>query len=326
MLQAVSRRRQVLISVVLAIAGVALLVWYVRDTGVEELAALLPQVGWGFAAILGLSFGRLLIRSLAWRALISQPVPMTSTLAATLTGDAIGNVTPLSLAVSEPAKAMYLGRGVPGAHAFAALAAENFFYSVSVAVYVILGTAAMLTAFALPPNVTLAGVGALMLMAVVLAGAGWLAWQRPSLLSAVLGRLPIPKLASMVERVRDFETRAYGSVGGHTGRLASVVSLHVVFHVLSFAEAWLTVYLLTGSSEPLAAFVLDTANRIVNVVFRMVPMRAGVDTFTSGTVAVAIGLPEPIGVAASLVRAGRVIVWAIVGFALFARAPLRRPG
>jgi hypothetical protein len=319
MLQAVSRRRQVLISVVLAIAGVALLVWYVRDAGVEELRAHLAQVGWGFLVILALSFGRLFIRSLAWRTLIVQPVPILRTLAATITGDAIGNVTPLSLAISEPAKAVYVGSGVPASHALAALAAENFFYSVSVAVYVVVGTAAMLTVFDLPPNVKLAGVGALGMMAVVLAGAGWMAWQRPSLLSATVGRLPVPKLASLVDRIRDFETRAYGSVGGHTMRLGAVIGLHSVFHVLSYLEAWLTVYLLTGSSEPLAALVLDTASRVVNVVFRVVPMKAGVDQFASKAVAVAVGLPDTIGLATSLVRMGRVIVWAIVGFTLLAR-------
>jgi hypothetical protein len=324
MLQPVSRRRQVLLSVILTIAGVALLVWYVRDAGIDELREHLTQVGWGFLGILAVSLGRLFVRSLAWRTLIAQPVPIGATLAATLTGDAIGNVTPLSLAVSEPAKAVYLGRGVPGAHAFAALAAENFFYSVSVAVYVILGTAAMLTAFDLPPNVERAGVAALGFMAAVLAGAGWLAWQRPALLSAVVRRLPLPKLVAIVERVRDFETRAYGSVGGQGARLGAVVALHLVFHVLSFIEAWLTVYLLTGRSEPLAAFVLDTANRVVNVVFRMVPMRAGVDEVTSGAVAAAVGLPNTIGVATALVRKGRVAVWALVGFSLLARRGWQR--
>lgn len=258
MLQRVPVRRQTTVSLALAAAGVALLIWQVRSAGTADLLAYLRQVGWGFLIILALSFGRMVMRSMAWRALILQRVPLSGVLAAVLTGDAIGNVMPGSLLVSEPAKAAFLGRGVKPSHAFAALAAENYLYSVSVAVYIIIGTAAMLTVFDVPEGVRNAGVSALLLMAVVLAGAAWLAWQRPSVVSTVLSRLPMPGLTAMVERVRDIETRAYGSVGGQTARVVRVVGFHLVFHALSFLELWYTVYLLTGRSEPLASFVLGT--------------------------------------------------------------------
>ena len=92
---------------------------------------------------------------------------VAAAVAATVSGDAIGNLTPLSLIVSEPAKAMYLRDRVPGSRAFPALAAENFFYSVSVALYIILGTIAMLQEFPVPPELRLAGALSIGLMAVV---------------------------------------------------------------------------------------------------------------------------------------------------------------
>jgi hypothetical protein len=316
MLLAVSRRRQTMVSLVLSIGGVALLVWQVRQAGPAVLVELLGQVGWGFAGILALSLGRLLLRSLAWRTLIARPVPIPGALAATMMGDAIGNVTALSLIASEPAKALYLGRGVPTAHAFAALTAENFFYSVSVAVYIILGTAALLTAFDVPADVRQPAIGALVAMAGILAAAGWLAWRRPSVVSAALSRLPLPRRDLIVDKVREFEVRTYGTATHDTSRLATVIGLHVVFHALSLIESWLTIWLLTGSSSLLAAFVLDTASRVVNVVFRMVPMRVGVDEAVAAAVALPLGLPAAIGTATALVRKGRVAVWAVVGFAL----------
>lgn len=322
MLLAVSRRRQTLVTLVLSIAGVALLVWQVRAAGIGALRTLLGQIGWGFLVILALSLGRIVCRSLAWRTLIGQPVPARSMLAASMTGDAIGNVTPLSLLVSEPAKAVYLGRGIAPSHAFAALTAENFFYSVSVAIYIILGTGALLTAFDVPPVLLRASLLALAAMAGVLAVAGWMAWQRPAVVSAMASRLPLPGVAALVDRVREFESRTYGSVGHQAGRLGRVVGLHGLFHLGSFLEAWLMVALLTGESNVLAAFVLDTANRVVNVAFRMVPMRAGVDEVTSEVVALAIGLPPAIGTATALVRKGRVAVWASVGFGLLLRKGL----
>jgi hypothetical protein len=147
-----------------------------------------------------------------------------------------------------------------------------------------------------------------------------MAWQRPKIASAMLSRLPVPKLAAMIERVRDFELQAYGSAGGHGRPIATVVSWHAFFHAMSFAEAWLTLWLLTGESLPLAALVLDTFQRVSNIVFKMIPVRLGVDQVGSEMVALAIGLPPGIGLKMSLVRTARVLVWAIVGLATGASA------
>lgn len=322
-------RRTVLTVLALSV-GAALLVWQVRQLGLERITSGLGQVGWGFLLILLLSLLRFVARSIAWTTLIGQPVPIGRAVAATISGDALGNVTPLSLLVSEPVKAMYLDAGPGSPRSLAALAAENFFYSVSVGIYVTLGTAAMLRAFPLPSEIHVAGVTALGLMALVLAAAAWTAWQKPALASAVLSQLPFRRLAAVVDRVRDFEVQTYGSAGRQGGRLGVVLLCETTFHLLSFLETWLTVWLVTDISAPLAAFVLDTFNRIVNIVAKMIPLRLGVDQVTSERVAVAIGLGPAIGTMVSLIRTGRMMVWAAVGLLLLTRRSLdqaegRRP-
>jgi hypothetical protein len=320
--------RRTLLTLLGLAVGAALLVWQVRQVGLDRIASGLSSIGWGFLAILLLSLLRFVVRSLAWTTLIGQRTATTRAVAATIGGDALGNITPLSLLVSEPVKAMYLDAGTGSSRSLAALAAENFFYSVSVGIYVTLGTAAMLRAFPLPGEIHLAGVVALGLMAIVLAVAAWTAWQKPALASLVLSRLPFARLSAVVDRVRDFEERTYGSAGREGGRLAVVFACETAFHVLSFLEAWLTLWLITGVSAPLAAFVLDTFNRVVNVVAKMIPFRLGVDQVTSESVAVAIGLAPAVGTTVSLIRTGRMMVWAILGLALLARKSLgaRKPG
>jgi hypothetical protein len=185
----------------------------------------------------------------------------------------------------------------------------------------------MLRAFRLPAEIHVAGLVALGLMAIVLAAAAWTAWQKPALASAMLSRLPFGRLSAVVDRVRDFEERTYGSAGREGGRLVVVFACETAFHLLSFLEAWLTLWLITGVSAPLAAFVLDTFNRIVNVVAKMIPFRIGVDQVTSESVAVAIGLAPAVGTTVSLIRTGRMMVWAILGLALLTRRGLeaRKP-
>jgi hypothetical protein len=319
-------RRQTLLTLVATIAGLALFIWQVRVVGVAAIASGLAQVGAGFLLVLVLSLARLALRGAAWRALQPERARLTTTMAAVMAGDAVGNLTPLSVLVGEPAKAMYLSGEVGGPGAFAALTAENFFYSVSVAIYVVLGTAAMLVTFQVPAGLREVGIASLVLMAAILAGAAWMAWRRPSLVSAALAHLPVARLRRMVDKVRAFELQSYGSVGGEPGRLLALLFAETAFHVLSFVEVWLVLGLLTGDSLPLHAFVLDTFSRIVNVVFKVIPYRIGVEEYTSKGVAVAIGLSEATGLTLAIVRKGRMLVWGAIGLALYARRGLTSPG
>jgi hypothetical protein len=49
-----------------------------------------------------------------------------------------------------------------------------------------------------------------------------------------------------------------------------------MFHVLSFLEMWLTLWLVTGQSLPVAAFILDTVGRLTNAFFKVIPLQLGV--------------------------------------------------
>jgi hypothetical protein len=304
---------------VFTLAGIALLAWQVHDVGgIGTVAEGMRRVGLGFGLIMVLSFVRFVLRTSAWAALFDRDVPFGAAVAATISGDTIGNLTPLGPAASEPAKALYLKPHMDTSHALAALVAENFFYSVSVALYVMFGAAAMLVAFDLPAGVQRAGVGSLIVMAVVLAAAAFIAWHRPTAISALLGRVPSAKFRVVAHRVREFEVRMYRSPGQKGARLGLLYASELGFHLVSYLEAWLILSLLTGASQPLQAFVLDSVNRVINIVFKVVPMRIGVDEVSSEQVASAIGLTSGIGVQAALVRKVRMAAWAAIGLLLWA--------
>ncbi len=311
----------------LAVAGLALLVWQVNLVGLDEIVrGFLAVHVTGFLAILALSLFRFTARSLAWTILIDGRVPLRSATAATISGDALGNLSFLSLLVSEPAKAIYVTRHVTTDEALGALTAENFFYSVSVAVVVVAGTATLLATFVLPDAWRAAALMSLALMAGVLAGALWLAWKRPGVTSttrAWLVRNPDGRLGHLLARLRDVEHIAYRSFRAAPWRLGVVIACEVAFHAASVAEAWLTVWLLTGTTSLLHAFLLDTVNRVINVVFRAVPLRVGVDEVTTSGFAELIGLGSAAGVTMALVRKARLLAWAGVGLALLGRRAWR---
>jgi hypothetical protein len=319
-----SRSRRLIVTAALAVGGAVLLVLQIKKVGLAEIADGLRSVGPGFAGILLLSFLRFVARAAAWMALLAEPVPLRRAVAAVMAGDVVGK-TPLSVLLSEPAKAMYLGNPSGPARALAALTAENFFYAISIAIYITLGTAAFLLVYELPADVEIAAAVALAAMAALLAGAAWLAWQKPALVSGVLARLPIRGLSAVIDRIREFEVQTYGAVGHQGARLGRVALAETSFHVLSFLEAWLTLWLLTGASLPIEAFVLDTFSRVANVVFTWIPMRLGVDQYGSSKLALAIGLPEAAGLNLSLVRVLRQLVWMAVGVLAWVSPKQKRP-
>lgn len=313
------RTRRVVLSSILLVGGLALLAWTVQrlDLSTTDIRLGFSNVGAWFGAILLLSLMRFVLRAQAWVVLTGLPLPLGPAVAATISGDALGNVTPLGLVASEPSKAWYLRRHADSRHTLAALVAENFFYSVSVALYVILAAGAMFVFFDLPPSIRLAGQVSLAGMAAVLAGAAWLSWQKPTVISTLLARVPGARPAALAERVKRFEARTYGaaSVGGHP--FATVAVCEIGFHLLSLVECWLTFWLLAGETSIIPALVFDGFNRVINVVAKPVPLRMGVEEGGTALLAGAIGLLPHDGFMLGIVRKVRMIVWAAVGLVLW---------
>ena len=317
-----------LVSLLCSLGGLALLAWILRAIGLDVILDGLARVGRGLPVILILSLARHTVRAYAWTQLMDEPVPLAAALRATISGDAFGNVTPLGPLASEPAKSAYLAGIVPASRSFPALMAENVIYGISMALYVSLGAIGLLAAAAGWANdpsrgpmaqndamhmaglVTLAAMGVLVLLIFVVA------WRRPAALSSLFAWLPGSWTDQHIDRVQRFETHTYDLVRSGMRRL---VAAETAFHVLSFAEAWFTLWLLTGTSMPTAALVLDSVNRVINVAFKLIPLRAGVDEYAAAIVSSGVGVRPDVAIVLALVRKLRLLIWAVAGLGIWAR-------
>jgi hypothetical protein len=323
-----SMRRATLTGIASAILGLLLLVYLVLQVGLGEVAAGARAVGWGFLAVVALGGARFGFRALAWRLSLDDPSRLRwrDAFAATLAGDALGNVTPLSVLVSEPAKAAYLQPRGPLGPALASLAVENFVYSLSAAVMVALGMLALLFIFAVPEPVHTIAVLALGAMIGLLVASFWLIGRRLAVLSPIV-RLMIgsgPRTSRLIARVEALEAKTYAAYERRRGRLLPVVCCEASFHALGVAEIYVTLWLLVGAPPPiLTAFLLESVNRVITVVFKVVPLRVGVDEAGTALLTNVLGLGTATGVTLALVRKGRVLVWVIAGLLLMVRRGLR---
>ena len=144
------------LAVIATVAGVLLFIYTLQTAGPREIARQLRQVGIGFVVVLLLSAIRMAVRAKAWSLCVEENEHFTfgQAFKAFVAGDAVGTITPLGPLGSEGAKALLIRRNMPTSAAFSSVVLENVFYSISVAIMVMVGTLAFLLGYR-PTNTAL---------------------------------------------------------------------------------------------------------------------------------------------------------------------------
>jgi hypothetical protein len=315
--------------IIFAVGGLLLFAYYVWKAGPQSIWANIAQLGAGFIVVLIISGMRPLVRAAAWTRCFEggTKLSLRDALKAYLAGDALGNLTPFGMIVSEPAKAAFVRDRVPVVASISALAVENLFYMLSVALFIFAGTAALLLSFPLKSHMRLASYVTLGSVIVVLL-VGFVVvrqqWRFVSgLFSAFEARGLMRRFTSARrERLLAIEDRIYGFYAHHRSRFLPILALEACFHLAGVVEVYTTLYFMNARPTWLAAFVLESVNRVINVIFKFVPMRAGVDEIGTERFTRLLGFKDTIGGTLAIVRKARVIVWTAIGVAVLVRRGL----
>jgi hypothetical protein len=315
--------RRTLVNLAFAIVGAALLVVTVRRVGWIDVQRSLAEIGWWYLPIIALGGLRFAARSRAWQ-VCAGPIGLTfrRALAATLAGDALGNLTPLGLLASEPAKVFYVNDRVSTVTAVSSVAAENAFYVASVLAMLGAGALTFFEIAGVPDSLR---IGAQVVLGAVMLGglAGvWLLRRQPAILSRVarIAAAWSGRGQTAPDRLRDIEVHFYAALRWPWSRIAHALMWEAAFHAAAVAEVFLILQVLPTArgATLLEAFVLETAGRLIVVAFKFIPYRLGVDEAGSAMVARALALDPTVGVALALVRRLRILFWNAVGLLLFA--------
>jgi hypothetical protein len=198
----------------------------------------------------------------------------------------------MGMLVGEPMKAEHVGHRLPFATAFSALVVEFAFYGFSL---VLLFSAGVI---ALVPSSAVLFVVAMALMAVPFVRSRN---RGPGLVFEKLRRLGDPVLRFAVL---------------NPGRAWRLVILEAAFQLFAVAEVYLTLALITPQHVAWSsALVLETVSRAVTILFKMLPMRLGVDEAGAAVFADRLGLGSATGITLALVRRMRSLCWSAVGIA-----------
>lgn len=320
------RRRFAPLGLVFGLLGLLLFGYFVRKAGVGEIVSGIRLLGSAFLLILAISSVRHIVRSIAWIKCVERPYRLRfrDAFAARLMGDALGNIIPIaSVAVSEPSKAVFVKDRVPLLVGLSALAVENIFYSLSVALFIFSGTATLLLTFSLPKPMRYASIGALVVVAVIVPLGYLIIRRQAKFISGTIGLLSDRGIARstlirLKPRAEILEERIYGFYNRNQRGLVWIFVLEIIFHLAGIVEIYTTLSYLSPNAPPSIrqAFILESVNRIINVAFKFVPLRAGVDEGGTGQVSKVLGFTRATGVTLAIVRKSRDIFWSAIGIVL----------
>jgi len=306
-----------------ALGGPALFAWTLRETGLDTVADGFGRVGLAFVAVVALSGLRFAVRAWAWVLCTEPPhgLRLRDTFPALVSGDALGNLTPLGLFVSEPTKAAFVRDRVSLMSALSGIAVENLFYTVTVAAMIAGGTLALLAEFDVPATLRVMSLVALAGMLVFLVVATALVSGRFRPLTWSLGVLDRRSLVPVAIRQRAgklhaLEDGVYTFARRHPSRPVPILLLEMGYHALGVAETYVTIAMLLPADRTptlLGAFLLESINRFIQVAFKFVPMRLGVDEAGTGLLTQVLYGASALGVTLAIVRKARMLVWTGVG-------------
>jgi hypothetical protein len=321
----ISNRNLAPVGIIFALLGLLLFGYFVKKAGLAEIIVGIGRLGAAFVLILAISTIRQIVRSIAWIKCFEPPFRLRfrDAFAARIMGDALGNIVPLaSVAISEPSKAVFVKDRVPLMVGLSALAVEDIFYGLSIAIFVFSGTATLLLTFPLPKALRYGSLGALTMTLVIMPLGYFVIRRKWKILSGTLSLLGTRGIAhnwmtKMTARAETLEHRIYGFYERNQASFISIFALELVFHLAGVFEIYATLtYISPIAPTLLTAFILESVNRIINVLFKFVPLRTGVDEAGTGMLSKVLGFTTTIGVTLAIVRKGRDIFWSAIGVAL----------
>jgi hypothetical protein len=307
-------------------AGVALFVWLIWYVGPGQIWEGFRQIGWGLAAIVAIAGLRFAVRAEAWRRCLEPPhaLRLSDAFQAVVSGDALGNITPLGPIVGEPAKAAFVRSRIPIGAALTALAIENLLYTLSVAAMIAAGAIALLLRADVAAPLRNAGEIAIGGVFTVYLATLWMLWRRPAVLSqgvALVARwASSASLDARVAKVRALEDQVYTFTSRRRHALLPLAALELAFHALGVLEVHLTLWMLLPEPPSiLVSFILEAVNRLITVAFKFVPVQVGVNEAGTVLATQILGLGFQPGLTLAIVRKARILFWMLVGTALLVR-------
>lgn len=313
------------------IASLALFAYVLRRTGVATIVTSARALGAGFILLILLSGLRHALRTAAWRAAIAPDTPRPGLLdlfGLRLMGEALNGVTPAGPLLGESVKVWAASKSMPGSSSVSSVVIENIIYGLGAGLFLLSGAVVFLVATS--PHARLGSwtavtclVASLLVPCVVLR-------RRSPLIAFLLDRLPAASwvkrfLGPYELRIKAVESEVHDFFLMRRAAFIGILGLEFLTNFTGVTEAYLILRVTTLHASLLAAYLVEIANRAVQLFFAFVPFGLGVEEGAAAGTLKALGYGASQGVLLAILRRARTVVWAALGLLLAARYYVARP-
>lgn len=318
------KRRSQILAAISLLAGTLLFVYIIHRTGWREISDRVRTIGWGFPLLLIISGLRPMGRAWAWFRCFepqSRGFGFWPVMRARLAADSMGVVTSAGPFVAEPARVLFFGGRVPVSQASAAAAVELLSYTASCALLLLGGMTALLFGYAVGGSLKTVLIGAIISTVLLLVLMGVIFNLKfvvvEHFCDAIKRLIPHSGFHQLLDKELDqlleLEEYVFDFFRQHPKDFIWVMAGETLFHLGGVAEVYLTLNLTGFEPTPMAAFILEALNRLINMLFAFVPAKVGVDEAGSAWLASAMGLTTAAGVTLAIYRKLRLLCWTAIG-------------
>lgn len=309
------------LKVLYLLIGVGLLAFVLTHADLDEVWSRVVLVGvWGVAVIVAIYFVAFLIDSFTWQmALVRVPLNarwLYRTFKVRMVGEVFNNVMPMAGMGGEPVKAVLLKRhyGISYHEGTASIILGRTINMISQGAFLAIGFAIVWLS-PLPASFkSVAGVG---LVAFVAATALFFGAQRlrlTSLTGTWLSRWRVARrLEDVLHHVRALDERLVRFYTRHGGRLSGAVVLAFLNWVAGVVEIYVAMIFLGHPVSFAEAWIIESVAQLVRAGAFFIPAAIGAQEGAFLVVCTVITGSPALGVAISLVRRFREIVWLLWG-------------
>jgi Lysylphosphatidylglycerol synthase TM region len=316
-----------------SIASLALFVYVLERSGPAAVFNEVLLLGWGFAALILLSGLGHILGSAAWSYCVQtrkQRPRWVELFGPRLMGEALDDLTPAGPLLGETAKVAVVSRLIPGEAGASSVVIENLIDALAGLLFILSGLVLALLKVTTPQRFRWIGGELAIGSLVAIALAVWIFRRRLLLVGRALEYLKRVKVArALIEShghyLRELERDILAFFLTHKGLFLGVLMLEIASNFSGIAETYLILKIAAGHPSFVAAYLLESANRAVQLAFSFVPFGVGIEEAAAAATVQVFGYPGSEGVSLAVIRKIRSLFWAALGLLLAAKYSISRP-
>lgn len=311
--------------------GLALFLVLLDRVGWGEILRQFRQIGWAFLLVVGVSAGRYLARTAAWRRAFpgrSDTPSFGQMFQAKLAGESLTYLSVAGPLLGEPTRATLLRERLPLVVGLGGTLIEVGVYALTAGLVTLAGLVLGLLRVTLEAPLERAGWLGVVVLGLALVAAWALLRRQVHFLSAGLGWASRGRLGRWLEPRRSHLVQIEEQMLRFYSRNARDFRAVFLWDCLAQVFALLEIYVILGAlglEVGLAELlILEALTKVIKALFFFVPGRVGTDEGGIGVVFQALGFGLARGVGLALVRRLRAMVWSAAGLFFLSRYALRR--